>query len=49
MCGGFSYRLERRGDYLQLTADSWCRLVEGSGMRHVVTAKQAVMVDEGFA
>ena len=48
MYGGFNYRLERREVELQLVAESWCRVVDGSGMRHVVTAKQAVLVDEGF-
>lgn len=48
MYGGFKYRLERRGNHLQLVAESWCRVVDGSGMRHVVTATQAVLVDEGF-
>jgi hypothetical protein len=48
MYGGFSYRLEKRGPELRLVAESWCRVVGGSGMRHIVTAFQAVLDAEGF-
>lgn len=48
MYGGFNYRLERRGNALQLVAESWCRVADGSGMRHVITATQALLVEQGF-
>lgn len=48
MYGGFSYRLEGDGPDARLVAESWCRVVEGSGERHVITAAGSELVDEGF-
>lgn len=48
MAGGFAYRLAWRRHELQLIADSWSRMAGGSGMRHVITAKQVVLEEEGF-
>lgn len=44
MYGGFSYRL--RGP--ELIVESWCRVVGGSGQRHVIDPDGARLVDEGF-
>jgi hypothetical protein len=44
MYGGFSYRLERA----TLVVESWCRVVGGSGQRHVIDARHTRLVDEGF-
>ncbi|MEV0614040.1 hypothetical protein AB0I81_12015 [Nonomuraea sp. NPDC050404] len=44
MYGGFSYRLERA----ELTVESWCRVVGGSGQRHIVGEHGARLVAEGF-
>ncbi|GLW12787.1 hypothetical protein Misp01_79150 [Microtetraspora sp. NBRC 13810] len=44
MHGGFSYRLEQA----ELTVESWCRVVEGSGQRHVIDEHGARLVAEGF-
>jgi hypothetical protein len=48
MCGGFSYWFEGTGDQTKLIAESWCRVVEGSGQRHEITAEGSRLVDEGF-
>lgn len=48
MYGGFSYELEAAGERSRLVAESWCRVCEGSGQRHVVSAAGSTLVDEGF-
>jgi hypothetical protein len=48
MYGGFGYRLERAGVEPLLVAESWCRVVEGSGQRHEVTSSGSKLVEEGF-
>ena len=48
MYGGFNYWLEKRWDRVLLISESWCRVVGGSGERHVVTPFGNVLVDEGF-
>jgi len=48
MCGGFNYWLKGHGDKVKLIAESWCRVVEGSGQRHEVTAEGSKLVAEGF-
>lgn len=44
MHGGFDITL--RQSYLEV--GSWCRIVGGSGLRHVVTATGATLVESGF-
>jgi hypothetical protein len=48
MYGGFSYRLEGEGESAKLIAESWCRVVGGSGQRHEITAQGSTLIDEGF-
>ncbi|KMO31329.1 hypothetical protein VQ02_26255 [Methylobacterium variabile] len=48
MYGGFSYHLRRDGVDATLVAESWCRVVGGSGQRHEITSAGARLVDEGF-
>lgn len=48
MYGGFSYWLEGEGEDTKLIAESWCRVVEGSGKRHVITIHGTELVDKGF-
>lgn len=48
MYGGFAYRLVADGANAHLVAESWCRVVEGSGQRHEITSAGARLVDEGF-
>ena len=48
MYGGFSYRLVADGVEARLVAESWCRVVEGSGQRHEITSAGARVVEEGF-
>lgn len=48
MYGGFSYRLESTGVDAKLVAESWCRVVGGSGQRHEITSEGSRLVDEGF-
>ena len=48
MYGGFSYWLDGAREPPVLVVMSWCRVVQGSGRRHEVTADGARLVDEGF-
>ncbi|MFE3190204.1 hypothetical protein ACFXHA_14425 [Nocardia sp. NPDC059240] len=48
MYGGFSIKLTQPGDVPELTVESWCRVVGGSGQRHVVRPNGFELVDEGF-
>lgn len=48
MYGGFSYRLEAAGVGATLVSESWCRVVEGSGQRHVINSAGSKLIDEGF-
>lgn len=48
MYGGFSMKLTQPGDAPELTVESWCRVVGGSGQRHLVRPNGFELVDEGF-
>ena len=48
MYGGFNCRLDHGASGVILVAESWCRVVGGSGQRHEITPSGAVLVDEGF-
>ena len=48
MYGGFSYRLESIGVDAKLMAESWSRVVGGSGQRHEITSEGSRLVEEGF-
>jgi hypothetical protein len=48
MYGGFSYRLTKKDSGLELTAESWCRVVGGSGMRHSITKEEVILREAGF-
>ena len=48
MGGGFTYWWNPRTKAPKLMVESWCRFVEGSGMRHAVTADAIKLVAEGF-
>lgn len=48
MYGGFSYELERAGDDPVLVSSSWCRVVDGSEQKHVITRRSSELMDEGF-
>lgn len=48
MYGGFAYWLEWQEDDPQLHAQSWCRVVSGSGQYHLITSKEVRLIDEGF-
>jgi hypothetical protein len=48
MYGGFSYWLEGEGEQVKLITESWSRVVDGSGQRHEITARESKLVDEGF-
>lgn len=48
MCGRFSYRLVSTGVDAKLVAESWCRVVGGSGQRHEIDSQGSKPVDEGF-
>jgi hypothetical protein len=48
MYGGFSFWLDGTGAGSRPMPESWCRVVEGSGQRHEITAQGARLVAEGF-
>jgi len=48
MYGGFSYRMDKLGVEAALVTESWCRVVGGSGQRHLITSKGSQLVAEGF-
>ena len=47
MYGGFSYSLEITGADARLISDSWCRVVEGSEQRHVITPVGRTLIEDG--
>jgi len=48
MCGGFAYRLETVADDPVLITESWSRVVEGSGQRHLVSPHGSLLLAQGF-
>jgi len=48
MYGGFSYKLAVDGVEPVLIAESWCRVVGGSGQRHRIESDGSKLVAEGF-
>ncbi|MFE2996365.1 hypothetical protein ACFXG4_15275 [Nocardia sp. NPDC059246] len=48
MYGGFSIKLSQPGATPELTVESWCRVVGGSGQRHVARPNRFDLVDMGF-
>jgi len=48
MYGGFNYWLEVQENQVTLITESWCRVVEGSGQRHKITAQGIELLEEGF-
>ncbi|MGW5106839.1 hypothetical protein [Nocardia sp. NPDC004123] len=48
MCGGFSIKPSQPGTTPELTVESWCRVVGGSGQRYVVRPNGFDLVDMGF-
>jgi hypothetical protein len=46
MYGGFSFWTEKGHGQLTMTVESWSRVVEGSGHRHLVTASGFVLVED---
>jgi hypothetical protein len=49
MYGGFSYWGEEAESVTRLMVESWSRVVQGSGQRHVVSDQGVVLIEEGFA
>ncbi len=47
MYGGFSLRFNL-SDQPALIAASWCRVVGGSGEKHLITAEAITLIDSGF-
>lgn len=48
MYGGFSYGLIERDGKPLLVADSWVRVVGGSGQSHEITPSEVTIVAEGY-
>jgi hypothetical protein len=48
MYGGFAFWLERAGADPLLLAESWCRVVDGSGKRHAIDSSGWRLTDAGF-
>lgn len=46
MYGGFAYRLVKEGDTYRLRAESWCRIMDGSGQAHEITVDGARYLGE---
>jgi hypothetical protein len=48
MMGGFSFWLDADGPNAKLIAESWSRMVGGSGERHEITRDGSTLTEEGF-
>jgi hypothetical protein len=48
MYGGFAYGIDTSQEVLTLVSSSWCRVLGGSGQRHLITKAGAVLVEAGF-
>ena len=48
MYGGFAFWLERVGGSPVLIVESWNRVVEGSGQRHLISPHGQLLLEEGF-
>lgn len=48
MYGGFSFWAAGDPDAPTIICESWSRVEDGSGQRHVITEVGSVLVDEGF-
>ncbi len=48
MYGGFLFTLEGSGNDVSLISESWCRVAEESGQRHVITPDGCEIVAKGF-
>ena len=48
MAGGFHYWLARGSPDPLVVAESWCRVVDGSGERHEITPTSMRLVASGF-
>lgn len=48
MYGSFSYELKVADGDVTLVSESWSRVVDGSGQRHVITTAGSRLVEEGF-
>jgi hypothetical protein len=48
MAGGFHFWLEKEEHSHVLLAESWSRIVGGSGMRHRITPFEVILLEEGF-
>jgi hypothetical protein len=49
MYGGLKYHLDEAGVIARLVSERWCRVVGGSGQRHVITSKGGVLEEESCA
>ena len=48
MYGGFHFWLDQIAGDAVLIAESWCRMVEGSGQRHLISPYGSLLIAEGF-
>ena len=48
MYGGFHYRLDQIAGDPVLVTESWCRVVGGSGQRHLISSHGSLLIAEGF-
>lgn len=48
MYGGFSYEPKVADADVTLVAESWSRVVDGSGQRHEITTAGSQLVEKGF-
>jgi hypothetical protein len=48
MYGGFHFWLEQVTGEMVLVAESWCRVVGGSGQRHLISRYGSLLLARGF-
>lgn len=48
MYGGFHFWLDQIAGDMVLIAESWCRVVGGSGQRHLISPYGSLLIAEGF-
>ncbi len=48
MYGGFAYELSTVSGGPVLISESWCRVVDGSGQRHLISPHGSLLLEEGF-
>ncbi len=48
MFGGFNFFLSYKEDHYELISESWSRIADGLGQRHIITKSGTELIEEGF-